>query len=358
MSLSSAWNRSKNPGSVLAAVLFLPALGTTCLFACSATGGDGTTGAATTASAAAPAPAKSNSAGTTRGDDDIKPLYPVDGSPPEPLALRFCQAVIDIEARRRGECCGAPGETGRFTGECARTLSAAIRLNAASLDAGDVDKCEAAVGKDLEGCGWVGPSTPDLPAACEGVIHGLLTDEAVCRSSLECAEGLTCHGLTATRTGKCFPPKPAGVVCGGGIDTLAAFTRQNRTSETHRECAGYCSRPVCSDPVALGGACKSSEECGPKRTCLNDKCSADPLPAVGQSCARGLCARGARCVKDKCVAPRGEGEECSTDLECRGVCDRPEGAAAGKCGKRCIVMKIPTSPVFSSKFPPRSPPKR
>src|SRR5512143_1282062 len=91
----------------------------------------GGSGGATTAP-----PGTTSSAGATatatgaRPMDEAKPLYPIDGSEPDPLALRFCQAVHDTEAQHRGDCCGAPGDKGRFTGECARTLSSALRSKA------------------------------------------------------------------------------------------------------------------------------------------------------------------------------------------------------------------------------------
>ena len=81
------------------------------------------------------------------------------------------------------------------------------------------------------------------------------------------------------------------------------------------------------------------------------------LPA-GQPCATGECARGARCVKDMCIAPKPEGEACEADVECQGACDKPQGAAAGKCGKRCTVLTIPTKPAFTPKTPPQAPPQQ
>lgn len=348
---------SSSRASRFAAFVLLTAGGATSAVACSdgKGGASGTGAAAGTGSSSAP-PASTETAPEKTADDEVKPVYPLDGSPPDPLVQRFCQAVHDVPARRKGECCGTPGETGYFTGECTRTLSSAVRSGAAVLDAAGVDRCVEAMAKDLDGCGWVGPSSPAVPAACEGIIAGQTGERALCRSSLECSEGLTCQGLTATRTGKCFPPKRSGIVCGGSTDTLAALTRQNQVAVTHPECAGYCNRPVCTDKVAFGAACKIDDECGLHRTCLGGKCSETPLPAVGQACTSGRCAAGARCVKDLCAAPGAEGAACESDLECRGACEKAAGAAAGKCGKRCVTMTIPTKPAFSAR--PRLPPPR
>jgi hypothetical protein len=273
-------------------------------------------------------------------DDEIRPVYPIDNSPPEPLAERMCDAVHVLPAKRRAECCASdPGFTPR--GECVRTLSSAIRSKAVTLDPADVDRCAQAMAKELEGCGWVNPSPPSAAAACDGIIRGQLKESAVCRSSLECAEGLGCLGLSATQVGRCGPPKPARALCNIGIDTLAAFTRQDRFEDAHPDCAGYCIQRRCQDAVAVGGECKTHTECGAKRSCVKGKCSSAPLPAAGQPCAAGLCALGARCVKDVCTAPKGEGEACDSDLECRGGCERPDGGTTGACGKRCDIVRLP-----------------
>jgi hypothetical protein len=68
-------------------------------------------------------------------DDSIAPVYPVDGLAALPLARRYCDVVREMPARRREACC--PGTGGGYapTAECARTLSAALRSGAVTLDA-------------------------------------------------------------------------------------------------------------------------------------------------------------------------------------------------------------------------------
>ena len=120
--------------------------------------------------------------GPTAGgaDDEVRPVYPVDHAPVDPLAQRFCEAVHSVEEDRRAICCGErPGLV--FTGECARTLGAALRSKAVTLDPADVDTCAAAVGVAYSGCDWTGPHPPPLPEACGGVVHGTLSVGAVCR---------------------------------------------------------------------------------------------------------------------------------------------------------------------------------
>jgi hypothetical protein len=374
MATPLAGTPSRRRAPRLAALIALCASGSIFALSCSdnraatSSGGAATTASAASSSSAAAAAssglevpnpiAAAVAAGTAKGDDE-KLLFPQDGKPPEPLALRYCQAIHDMEPKRRGDCCGQPGGAGYFTAECARTLSISLRSKASTLDAAAVEKCEAALDKEMQGCGWVGPSPPPLPDECSGIVHGTLAAGAVCRSSLECAEGQRCQTLTATRAGRCAAPKPTGLQCGGATDSLAAFTRQNALDAAHPECMGYCARLTCKDAVAVGAACTASEECGPKGACVGGKCSADGLPKLGDACV-DKCASGARCVKSKCAAPKAEGEACESDVECLGACDKPEGAAAGKCAKRCVVMTIPTKPAFSVKTPPvpKGPAKR
>src|SRR4051812_44661911 len=112
-------------GSRLAALIFALASGTILAVACSDNHAASTAAstASGTASASAAAPDPSATAAEKTSDDDVKPIYPIDGSPPDPLAQRFCQTVHDVEAGKRGDCCGVAGDTGYFTGECTRTLS-------------------------------------------------------------------------------------------------------------------------------------------------------------------------------------------------------------------------------------------
>jgi hypothetical protein len=337
MSFAATWNRSRVCSGLVAGLIVA---GASCEDPKSAPPAPASATASAAASASPPSSSLVDERDRKAQDEEIRPVYPINNDPPEPLAERMCDAVHVVPAKRRAECCaGSPGFTPYA--ECVRTLSYAIRSKAVALEPADVDKCAQAVAKELEGCGWVSPSPPTVTAACDGIIHGRLKERAVCRSSLECVDGLGCLGLSATQVGRCGPPKPAVALCNTGIDTLAAFTRQNRYEEAHPDCAGYCIQKRCQDAVALGGACKTHLECGAKRTCVSGKCSSAPLPGAGQPCPGGSCALGLRCVKGACVAPKGEGEACETDLECRGGCERPDGGATGACGKRCSTARLP-----------------
>src|SRR5262249_19771033 len=156
-------------------------------------------------------------------------------------------------AARKAACCNQPPPT-TVVSECTRMLSFALREKAVTIDPAAVDRCGEAMARAYDGCGWVGPTPPAIPPECDGGIHGTLSQGASCRSSLECLDGLHCHGSGPTDRGVCAPPAGRGRVCGVAVDTLAAHTRQDSFDTKHPECDGVCARRRCIDVVALGGA--------------------------------------------------------------------------------------------------------
>ena len=247
---------------------------------------------------------------------DVTPVYPVDHAPIDPLAQRFCDTVHSIEEERRAMCCGErPGLV--FAGECARTLGAAMRSRAVTLDPADVDACAAAVTGTYSGCDWTGPHPPPLPDVCGGVVHGTLPAGAVCRSALECAGDLHCHGVGPTDPGRCAPPHEGADACGGSVDSLATYTRQD-AARAHGECAGYCDRRRCAARVGAGGACVSDYACGP-----------------GMRCAAGVCANPGPVDASPYSARRPAGATCTQDIECTGGCVFVDGGTSGHCGPKC-----------------------
>ncbi len=312
------------------------------------------------ASAAPPVPAEAPT--ESPGSDEIHPVYPVDAGPPDPLAQRFCDAVYAPPARRGAECCSAaPGNDGgaapptpsvavTFAGECARVLTYAMGTHAVRLASADVDACAEAITKATVGCDWVTLTlSVPIPPACEGILAGQLHEKAACRSSLECAAGLRCQGLSAIDLGVCGAPKPPGQECNLAIDTLASLTRQDHYARAHPECTGYCTGQRCQVPLAEGGACKADLQCG-KLRCEGGKCTAAPLPGAGAPCS-ATCAAGLRCMGGKCAAPRAEGEACKTGVECRGACMPGDGGTDGTCEKTCTMQ-------WSIPKPPKVPPPR
>ena len=297
--------------------------------------------AAPTASAKPSAPALSAAAAApAKPDSEVRPVYPVDAGPPDPLALRFCEAVQTLPEKRRAECCVGARVGTAPVDACVRTLSYAIAQHAITLAPADLDRCAEAMKAATSGCDWVTPLAIAIPPACVGILNGTLADKAPCRSSLECAAGLRCRGLSATDLGECGAPRAARFQCGAGIDTLAAYTRQDQIDRDHPECEGRCTYGRCQDAVALGAPCKSDAQCG-ANLCLAGKCVDGALPALGAACPAGVCAPAAGCVNAVCVAPRAEGEACGSRAECRGECVLGDAGPAGTCAMRCPSFALP-----------------
>jgi hypothetical protein len=285
---------------------------------------------------AAPVTSASSTASAVRDppstDDEVQSVYPLDSGAPDPLAQRLCAALHDLPEQRRAECCSKkPGVV--FTGECVRMLTAAIHFKAVSLDAGDVDRCSAAMSEAYGGCEWVGPWPPETPAACAGIVHGVLATGARCRSSLECSEGLHCHGAGPTSAGVCGMPRDEGQACGTAVDSLATYTKQERTQRAHPACKGYCDHSRCAAPIPIGGACKSDDQCA-DASCGSRTCAPHHTAKLGEPCPTGECEPGARCLDGTCISRRPSGSTCTSAFECLGDCLKSDGGR-GVCGPRC-----------------------
>ena len=281
------------------------------------------------------------------GAEDVEPVYPVEANaPPIPVAERFCTALSTTPETKRSACCHTSPSV-VITGECTRTLSAAIRHNAIALDNKDVDACLDAFDKTLAGCDWVGPFPPGPPPACQGILKGRLATGTKCRSSLECAGDLRCVGLGPTTIGKCGAAGGDGESCGGTVDALAGFARQNDVDKRHPECKERCIKHKCSAPVGENGACLISADCQDGMQCLVGsgtaqktgvalrKCVPGKAPATaGEPCPGGVCEGNLQCIRSKCAARKPTGEACTDDFECRGGCLR-DGGTKGTCGPRC-----------------------
>ena len=298
------------------------------------------------AAAAAAAPAAASG-----GAEDVEPVYPIEANaPPVPLAEKLCTALTSLPEKRRAECCKAKPSI-VITAECTRQLSAALRHNALGLEEKDVDACIAAFDKTLEGCDWVGPFPPGPPAACQGIFSGKLAAGQKCRSSLECAGDLRCKDLGPTSPGKCAPAGTGEQTsCGGTVDSLATYTRQNDVDKHHPECRDRCIKHKCQKPVDEGGACLISGDCQEGMQCLPAagplqkngqaprKCVAGKAPsAEGEPCPGDVCEGTLQCIRGKCTNKKAGGEACTDDFECRGGCLRTAGAAKGTCGPRCDI---------------------
>lgn len=287
--------------------------------------------------------------GGAGGGDDIQPVYPVEtNAPPIPLAEKLCSGMSTTPEKKRSTCCHTTPAV-VVTGECTRALSASIRHNAIALEEKDVDACLKAFDTTLEGCDWVGPFPPGPPPECQGILKGKLAAGTKCRSSLECGGEQRCLGLGPTTIGKCGPPGADGESCGGTVDALAGFTRQNDIDKRHPECKDRCIKHKCSVPVGENGACLISADCQDGMQCLVGtgaapktgvalrKCVSSKAPAKdGEPCPGGVCEGGLQCIRSKCAARKPTGEACTDDFECRGGCLR-DGGTKGTCGPRCDI---------------------
>lgn len=278
------------------------------------------------------APSASASA-SGKNSDEVKPVYP--DVPPDALATKLCNALHGTESRRRRECCNTPdaGVTAAegVAIECARNVSAALKLQSITIAPADVEACGAAMERTFSGCDWVGPLPPPVAHECQGVVHGKLADGAVCRSTLECGEGLVCHGVGPTTTGKCGAVHKDGEHCSRSADVLVTYARQDDVDETKPQCTGVCLRGRCVAKMKTGEACESSDQCEYGAFCRNGKCSQAPAKAgercgVAAPCDPSLaCLPSARCGP----ARKASGATCKSDLECAGGCIK------GTCGMKC-----------------------
>jgi hypothetical protein len=269
---------------------------------------------------------------------EVRPVYPsVLTGPPEPLAQKLCAAVHEVPAQQRAACCKEPPGT-VLTADCVRVFTYALRSKAVVLDESAVQQCTTAMSEAVKDCAWVGIFPPPLPAACTQAIQGTVPAQGRCRSSLECAQSLRCQGAGPTEPGTCAPPLPAGQRCATGVDTLAAYTRQDQLDRMRPECRGYCDRGhVCQESLPLQGECVMSVQCGQGNRCGGGKCVAGAIGQLGAPCVGGDCAGGLRCYKLRCMQPAAAGVACETDFDCLGGCLKKDPThKTGVCGPRCF----------------------
>jgi hypothetical protein len=299
-------------------------------------------GAGASASASSPDAAALASASGGKGEDEVRPVYPLLKGEPEPAARKLCAALHEVPARAKAACCqGTSGSS--LASLCEGVVTAALRAGAVTIEAEAIDRCAAAMDQAHQGCEWVTPLSSPVAPECEGLVRGRLAENDVCRSSLECADGLRCHGAGPTSTGRCGKPA-AGGSCNTGVDVLATYARQDGYDKAHPECTGVCSQHRCQPALALGEACKSSAACGPGVRCVAGHCAAKAPGAEGEKCADVLdCASGLHCTGGVCKAKGGEGAVCERDLDCRASCLKAKGQARGVCGHRCSYA-APSAP--------------
>ena len=277
----------------------------------------------------APAAAPPQAIEALQRDDAVRSVYAEFAGRSVPLAQALCDALHGQPERRRAACCAAqPGTS--IKEECSKIVSAALLSGAVKLDAAAVRACAVAQERALEGCAWVGQAGPPLPPSCANLFKGSAKAGALCRSSLECADGQTCLGGGPTAAGRCGPPKRDGQACLGSIDALATYTR-DYDDPRHPECAGFCGHRLCEPRRTAGVGCFLARHCGQGQHCDGTTCVSGPFAAASEACVDDACAPGLRCLSGRCAEPRREGLACKLDFECQGGC------LPGRqiCGMRC-----------------------
>jgi hypothetical protein len=264
---------------------------------------------------------------------------PVRGRPKSTEAIgdagtRLCAAVQKLPETRKAGCCSTTPSTG-LAAQCTRELDRSLRDGALSLDPADVDRCAKDSAHALDGCDWVTPYLPAIPASCRGILHGRRDVRAACRSSLECRDGLRCVGNTPSGPGVCVPPGPPGASCSGAPDLLATFLRQTDDDTRHPECAGFCLRGRCAPFVSAGGECAADRQCAPGSHCASRRCVAGPRPRLGEACEGSPCNDGLVCSDGRCAPPKKAGEPCTHPFECEATCLSPTADKGRTCGTQC-----------------------
>src|SRR5262249_2382350 len=145
-------------------------------------------------------------------------------------------ALYEVPNERRAACCDGR-RLPSFAGECARVLSFAVKSKAVTVSEAGIDGCRSAVEKAHEGCDWVTPLPLRTPDACQHLVRGTLAEKPRCRSTLECADGLICAGVSPTTIGVCAKPAKIGAICGTGVDPLASMVLSRTEDDKHAACA-------------------------------------------------------------------------------------------------------------------------
>jgi hypothetical protein len=219
-------------------------------------------------------------------------------SKPDPRAEALCQTLHGLPAERRAGCCDnhAVSLDSTIETQCVEVISALLERKQVLLSPERLAGCEAAQQRALDGCSWVRPLATPAVDACQHLLVGTLQDGARCASSLECQDGLRCHGASALSFGRCGKPKRERMPCGAAIDPLAFALGGRDLDAHHPECEGQC---------VLG------------------RCSARSSAAKAKV-ARVMAA---------------EGETCANDFDClEGGCVKAAAASTGVCGMKCRAL--------------------
>jgi hypothetical protein len=227
--------------------------------------------------------------------------------------------------------------------ECKSTIVAGVTGKRLSFDATAAAACVKAAQSANKSGGAGEIVVPDLDEvdACKAIVSGLQDESAVCHSSLECKQGLTCIGVKGPDFGKCQKlPSKAGDACD------AVFLKLHDLGHRARCATGLACDPldsVCRAAVAANGACRDSAQCAAGLQCHAGKCDNNPPAVEGgacdddtDDCAKGFfCKEGAGTTAGTCAAKKAAGAKCASPEECKGECRIDDGKSDGTCASFC-----------------------
>jgi hypothetical protein len=227
---------------------------------------------------------------------------------------------------------------------CEGDLPARVAAGRVRFDPMAAAACIAAEQASLAGHTCSTPVTITLVAACAPVFVGLQAAGAPCGQDVDCQDGLTCIGWTASGVdGSCQPPPAVPQACGEGKGDGGGPPIIPWGFGSHPDCAsgGYCAGSpggACATQSGSGGACTNDTQCTTGLVCHMGKCgTTGPAPANG-ACASGPdCQPGLYCAPaNTCQPQKAAGAPCTGvfDPECKGQCVVPD-AGAPSCASYC-----------------------
>lgn len=213
-----------------------------------------------------------------------------------------CAQVVFGEARE-GERCGACGKGLHCSVSPENACGTCVRIEPDTSVVREPIPDGEACDPTRINCDWRsycartagdgGVCTPrvEAGASCESAVCTLWA-KCTNRSCVALGEpGASCDGVNACHRdlfcdeGVCVPRRLVGAACA-----------------TNDQCeALLCVDGVCRNGQLLGGTCGSHAFCQFDSRCVVGVCVA--LPSVGEPCADGLCASGAKCLNRTCVDP-------------------------------------------------------
>lgn len=169
------------------------------------------------------------------------------------------------------------------------------------------------------------------------------------RSSLECEGALRCQGLGPTTPGKCAAPGAGEETsCGGTVDSLATYTRQDDVDKQHPGCKHRCIKHKCQAPVGDGAACLISSDCqdglqcllvpgapetgNPPKKCVAGRTPARPVSPARAATAKALFSASAAPARRANLAARPAATTSSAGVDCV-----RKAGTKGVCGPRCDI---------------------